>query len=198
MKTQFGGKKAAEIGFPGWNWRHEGKNLPWGAVKAEGMAVIFNTLLGEAMTNTVHHAYLDIRQDGLFYQPAGGNWWMFSQARDGMLSVVFCDLGVGIPNTLPLKKKSLFNKIVALGLSGSDAACIEQAVEDTRSRTNMSGRGHGLGNIVNVVCQHSKGNVTILSNRGCYSLRDGKPARYDFKESIMGTLISWRIPLLGA
>ena len=45
MKTQFGGKKAAEIRFPGWNWRHEGKNLPWGAVKAEGMAVIFNTLL---------------------------------------------------------------------------------------------------------------------------------------------------------
>jgi hypothetical protein len=26
---------------------HGGKNLSWGAVKAEGMAVIFNTLLGQ-------------------------------------------------------------------------------------------------------------------------------------------------------
>ena len=47
MKTRFGGKNAAEIGFPGWNWRHAGKNLPWGAVKAEGMAVIFNNLVEE-------------------------------------------------------------------------------------------------------------------------------------------------------
>lgn len=34
-----------EIGFPGWNWRHEVKNRPWGAVKAEGMGAFFNTLL---------------------------------------------------------------------------------------------------------------------------------------------------------
>lgn len=44
MKTQFGGEKAAEIDFPGWNGRHEVKNRPRGAVKAEGMGTFFNTL----------------------------------------------------------------------------------------------------------------------------------------------------------
>lgn len=154
--------------------------------------------LGEAMTNTKHHAYLGTRPDGLNHTPPGSDWWMFSQARDGYLSVVFCDLGVGIPVTLPLKKQSLWSRLVNSGLSQSDAACIEEAVEDTRTRTNLAGRGHGLGNIVDVVSQYSTGNVVILSNRGCYSLRNGKSTRYDFRDTIMGTMISWRVPLHGA
>lgn len=154
--------------------------------------------LGEAMTNTRHHAYMDTRGDGLNYKQPESDWWMFSQARDGMLSVVFCDLGVGIPNTLPIKKKSLFEKIVSLGLSESDSAYIEQAIEDTRTRTHLPGRGHGLGNIVDTVSRYEKGMVLIFSNRGSYTLKHGKVVTHDFKENIMGTLIYWHVPLQGA
>lgn len=48
MKTRFGGEKTAEIGFVGGHWRHEPKISPRGAVKAEGMVAIFNTLLKSA------------------------------------------------------------------------------------------------------------------------------------------------------
>ena len=154
--------------------------------------------LGEAMTNAIHHAYLEIREDGLNYKPAHNDWWMFSQARQGYLSVVFCDLGIGIPKTLPIKKPGVFERILAMGRSSSDAACIEYAIEDSRTRTGLSERGRGLGNIVNVVSGLKKGVVMVLSNRGFYLSKNGiEPKTYDLKDSILGTLIYWRVPLDG-
>lgn len=154
--------------------------------------------LGEAMTNAIHHAYIDIRSDGLDFSPPHKNWWMFSQARTGYLSVVFCDLGIGIPNTLPIKKPNLFKRIFAMGRAGSDGACIEDAIEDSRTRTQQPERGRGLGNIVNVVSELKGGVVMVLSNRGFYLSQNGStPKTYDLKDSILGTLIYWRVPLVG-
>lgn len=154
--------------------------------------------LGEAMTNAKHHAYIDIREDGLNYTPPRNDWWMFSQSRQGYLSVVFCDLGIGIPNTLPLKKPTLFKRIFALGRAGSDGACIEDAIEDSRTRTLRPERGKGLGNIVDVVSGLKGGVVMVLSNRGFYFSKHGAaPKTYDLNDSILGTLIFWRVPLAG-
>ncbi len=154
--------------------------------------------LGEAMTNSKQHAYLEVREDGLNYKPPNSDWWLFSQAREGYLSVVFCDLGIGIPRTLPLKKPSLFRRIVALGRAESDAACIEGAIEDCRTRTNLPERGKGLGNIVDVVSELNGGVVMVLSNRGFYISKNGvEPRTFDLKDSILGTLIYWRVPLDG-
>lgn len=154
--------------------------------------------LGEAMTNAKHHAYIDIREDGLNYTPPHADWWMFSQARQGYLSVVFCDLGIGIPNTLPLKKPSLFSQLKALGRANSDGACIQDAIEDSRTRTQLPERGKGLGNIVDVVSGLKDGIVMVLSNRGFYlSINGTGPKTHDLKESILGTLIYWRVPLVG-
>lgn len=155
--------------------------------------------LGEAMTNAIHHAYLDVREDNLNYRPPRSDWWMFSQARAGYLSVVFCDLGIGIPRTLPLKRPGLFEKILALGRASSDGACIEYAIEDTRTRTLLPERGKGLGNIVDVVSGLKGGVVMVLSNHGFYLAKNGAvPKIYDLKDSILGTLIYWRVPLAGA
>lgn len=154
--------------------------------------------LGEAMTNAKHHAYLTIREDGLNYTPPHHDWWMFSQAREGFLSVVFCDLGIGIPNTLPLKKPGLYEKIRSLGRASSDGACIEDAIEDSRTRTQLPQRGKGLGNIVNVVSEQKGGVVMVLSNRGFYLSKNGTaPKTCDLKDSILGTLIFWQVPLGG-
>lgn len=151
--------------------------------------------LGEAMTNTRQHAYLYTRDDGLSYQQPTTDWWLFSQARDNTLSVVFCDLGIGIPKSLPIKRKGLFQKLLSMGLSSSDSACIEQAIEETRSSTQLPHRGRGLGNIVDVVSKYQTGLVVIFSNQGYYMLKGGKAVRYDFRDSIMGTLIYWQVPL---
>jgi hypothetical protein len=107
--------------------------------------------LGEAITNAKQHAYIGMRKDDLGFSPAKEDWWMFSQARDGYLSVVFCDLGVGIPATLPIKRPAIFSLLEKLGLATSDAACIAEAFRDSRTRTQTKGRGYGLGNIVNAV-----------------------------------------------
>jgi len=153
--------------------------------------------LGEAMTNAKHHAYTGIRDDQLEFAQPQDDWWMFSQARKGMLSVVFCDLGVGIPVTLPSKKPSIFARLLALGRANSDGACIKEAIDDSMTSTNLPGRGHGLGNIINVVAKSPSGVVMVMSNRGCYIMNKGTKMAFDFKESILGTLIFWRIPLDG-
>lgn len=152
--------------------------------------------LGEAMTNTVHHAYIGIREDGLKYSPIQNDWWMFSQAKGGFLSVVLCDLGIGIPNTLPIKKPNLFKQILALGRDKSDAACIATAIEGGDTRTRRRERGKGLGNIVKVISGLKDGIVMIQSNRGSYYLENGlEPRSIDYKANIMATVISWKVPL---
>src|SRR5262249_36555053 len=133
--------------------------------------------------------------DDLNFKPAQEDWWMFSQARDGYLSVVFCDLGIGIPATLPTKKPLIFAVLEKLGMASSDSACIAEAIKDSRTRTHASGRGYGLGNIVNAVSGVRGGLVIVMSNRGFFLLKDGVITTHDFKDSILGTLISWRIPL---
>lgn len=153
--------------------------------------------LGEAMTNAKHHAYIATRQDGLNFPQPRQDWWMFSQSRGGFLSVVFCDLGVGIPSTLYLSRPELFATLQAFGLADSDAACIEKAIEDSRTRTRIPGRGWGLGNIVNSLSNVRGSTVVVMSNRGFFVLRNGEMTTFNFDRSILGTLIYWRVPLKG-
>jgi len=150
--------------------------------------------LAEAMANAVHHAYDDLRDDGMNF-PDIKDWWMFSQAKDGYLSVVFCDLGVGIPATLPVKRPWLIRQMESLGLPVNDADCIKEAINEGRSQTGMAGRGHGLGNIIDVVENVPKGVAVVLSNRGRYDSRSGRTTSGNYSDSIRGTLIYWRVPL---
>ncbi len=164
---------------------------------------VADTLLGslfrgitEAMTNCHHHAYIGVRSDGMAYQDVQKNWWMFSQEKDGFLTVVFCDLGVGIPNTLPTKKPGIWQRIMSAGKAGSDSSIIEKAVEDSVSRTGKRYRGKGLKQLLEAVQDMQGGALQIFSNRGCYNFIDGKVTLKDFSESIMGTLIHWRVPII--
>ncbi|CAD85292.1 MULTISPECIES: hypothetical protein [Nitrosomonas] len=152
--------------------------------------------LAEAMTNTVHHAYAEIREDGLNHKPSKNNWWMFSQARDGELTVVFCDLGIGIPRSLPKKHPSIFHKMLSLGKI-SDHQCIASSVELNATSTKMPGRGKGLGNIIEIASKNKAGGVIIYSNKGMYRLGPDatEPFSRDLKNSILGTIICWNVTL---
>lgn len=164
---------------------------------------VAETLLGslfrgitEAMTNCHHHAYIGVRPDGLDYQDVQKNWWMFSQEKEGFLTVVFCDLGVGIPNTLPTKKPGIWQRIMSAGKAGSDSNIIEKAVEDSVSRTGKRYRGKGLKQLLEAVQDTQGGALQIFSNRGCYTFAKGKVTLKDFTGSIMGTLIQWKVPII--
>lgn len=152
--------------------------------------------ISEAMTNCHHHAYLMPRKDGLGVVNVSKTWWMFSQEKDGFLSVVFCDLGVGIPETLPIQKPGIWQQVLTLGKAGSDSETIKYAIEDAVTRTGKNYRGKGLKQLLDAVEEHKSGALRIFSNFGCYTYHDEKVRLRDYADSIMGTLISWRIPII--
>ena len=150
--------------------------------------------VSEAMTNVVNHAYSAPRQDGLEVDMKN-DWWMFSAEQNGMLSVVFCDLGAGISGTLPAKRPQVWKRILLRSRRG-DGSVIRYAVADSVSRTRQGHRGKGLGQIVKLIEGVPGAKVAVLSNRGAYS-RDahGEVKVAEFSGSILGTLINWQIPL---
>lgn len=151
--------------------------------------------LSEAMTNCHHHAYIIEREDGLAERDTRNNWWMFSQERDGFLTVVFCDLGAGIPRTLPITRPSLFRQIIGMGSVLKDCDAIDKAIESSISRTGKRHRGKGLKQILAAVQVNPENSVRVMSNSGCYTFQKGKKELQEFGTSIQGTLIAWHIQI---
>lgn len=155
----------------------------------------------EAMTNTVQHAY-DGSIGSRLKHGLGRRWWMLSHERDNLLTVAICDLGIGIPRSLPRSKtfalsdvKTLWRK---LGLNTSDASAIEVAIRLGETRTGQKGRGKGLAEIVEAVNLSDSGGVFISSNRGVLSCAPGKRhVTRNTPHSIHGTLIHWSVPISG-
>jgi len=164
--------------------------------------------VSEAMTNVSQHAYMDLRNDGANIVGEKG-WWMFCREEDDHISVAFCDLGVGIPITLPKtiegnKEESLFKTILQTLFGSdkvkySDGELIRAAIEIKRSRTQKRHRGKGLLDMIKAIDNTQGGRLTILSNKGCYlyNLNNTKPSEdiKNYKDSIFGTLIIWSLPI---
>ena len=121
---------------------------------------------------------------------------MFSQEKDGWLTVVFCDLGIGIPGTLPIKKPSLWKRFQNFG-SQLDAHAIQEAIGESRTRTGLHHRGKGMKQLVDVVARMGSGQVTIFSNKGSFTLKSNTESIFQYKDNIFGTLINWRVPIRG-
>lgn len=151
--------------------------------------------LSEAMTNCHHHAYTGTRNDGLALSVAERRWWMFSQARDGALEVVFCDLGVGIPETLPANRPAWRTRLESFFGQCADQEAIWEATNVATTSTDERHRGKGLPEIVSLVRIIPGAVVSIRSNRGSIVLSTGRGSGMTTRESIFGTLISWRIPM---
>ena len=164
--------------------------------------------VSEAMTNVSQHAYLNLRDDGAKIVGDKG-WWMFCREEEDHISVAFCDLGVGIPITLPKtiednKEESLFKTILQTLFGSdkdkySDGELIRAAIEIKRSRTQKRHRGKGLLDMIKAIDNTQGGRLTILSNKGCYlyNLDNTIPSEdvKNYKDSIFGTLIIWSLPI---
>lgn len=166
--------------------------------------VLYNGIV-EAMTNCVHHAYVEARDDELSATEEAG-WWMFAQEKSGRLSIVICDLGIGIPNSLPKTHEASLVRRTLEALSRAakvkgyrDVDFIRAALEIGNSRTRQPGRGYGVAQLRAVVESIKEGSLRIYSNKGCYTYgkQHGNPSeRHDeYGTSIHGTLIEWSVPL---
>lgn len=161
--------------------------------------------LTEAVVNSLEHAYIEPRGDGLPHHPTT-KWWMLAQLRDGHLAIGVCDLGIGIPRSLPLRhdlgrvRSWLDLAVTALGADHPDSRAIHAAFAVGKSRTGASHRGRGLRDTLRVLEQHGQGMLVIVSNRGVYSHElSGSAApsvqSITLPRSISGTLTFWRLPL---
>jgi hypothetical protein len=165
----------------------------------------------EAMANSVDHAY-----PGTGATHPENRWWMLVGTSSDKITLIVCDLGVGIPVTLPQKHPdSLLKSIFKLcGIMGNgDADLIHASTFIKRSRTNQTHRGKGGADIRAITEHFPSALLSIRSNRGCYVVagarREGSmPDGYkllpgtngrewsaSYNGSIQGTLIEWTVSL---
>ena len=157
--------------------------------------------VSEAVINSVQHAYV---------QPRGvpgprmnhRRWWMLSQETSDALTVVVCDLGIGIPRSLPLNwDESILSRIAPLvSESGPDAIALKAALTLGRTGTGKKHRGKGLPQIWSAVQgadRVEKCGIMIHSNKGkiAWSGKTGEELAKQFSSSIFGTVVMWTVPL---
>ena len=159
----------------------------------------------EAISNCVDHAYPSARPDGLDLDDK--RWWMFVGIMMGRLVVAVCDLGVGIPTTVPQKHSWDKIRVVLekLKLKGTrDSEMIHASTYLRSSRTEQSHRGKGGKDIRDLLNHYPGARLTIYSNKGCFhdkntTLLTGQKykvgALNEQKRSILGTIIEWSVPL---
>lgn len=210
LATLLGGKNVLEISADTVRfWRHatgyliDGEELESIFRHYEG--VVYESLKGslyrgvtEAMGNSVEHAYQEERGDGIPLS-VEKRWWMFSQEKDGMLTVACCDLGIGIPRHLKSGRrwtlKDVFAWIQKFGARKKDSSYIRVALQLGMSATNRQGRGKGFQDIIKVIERTGRGEMRIFSNHGVYEYKSRIEDWNDYPTSIMGTIVEWTIPL---
>lgn len=154
---------------------------------------LFADCLNEAVYNTVNHAY-DFEVKGL-PDPRLRKWWMFSQVKSGLVTVVILDLGVSIPRSLLQKPEW---KDYAR-LRKRDGQLIEAAACSTRTSTRLPHRGKGLPEMLEFSENLAAGGLRILSRFGVFSFDASTKImlRDKYYQAIPGTLVMWQIPISG-
>lgn len=144
----------------------------------------------EAITNTVMHAYPQANGNQ-------GNWWMFAGIKDSSLTVIICDLGIGIPVSLKTKRPRFTQRIKDLITNKKDSKLIEIAMVEGKSISDKSHRGLGMVELKKLITTIGKGKLTIMSNKGIF-FYEGEEQRinfFDHETSINGTTVGWNIPI---
>lgn len=162
----------------------------------------FYAALTEALLNCLNHAYPEkIPKE----KKIRNRWWLSGHYHQpsGRLHVMFCDLGVGIPQTLPRTqgtenlRKLLSN--FTLGKYSDDGAMISAAMKIGRSKTGNQYRGKGLNDLRKFIEKIGAGKLIIYSNKGRYNytLKDSivREVTNTHNHSIYGTLIHWSVPI---
>ena len=152
----------------------------------------------EAMCNCVEHGYHEdfcVLQNKKYKK-----WWCLSAVIDGFLDVIVCDLGVGIPYTLPRTQSSsmidrLSKKIGKIFSSDSDYIKASLLVKKTRTQEEF--RGKGGQDLKSIVENTPFSTLQVHSNKGSYTYKTStkaltpKETAYDNKIAMAGTITGW-------
>lgn len=149
--------------------------------------------MSEAVTNTRKHAYPTTDSNV-------NKWWLFSQAKDGVLDVVICDLGIGIPSSLMVKPemRDYFRKLFMIGRPSShDKELIKVATSTNRSSTGLEYRGKGLPQMLDFVKQSDHGGFRVHSGSGSYTFnaQTKRDKAFTYRHKIKGTTVQWSLKL---
>ena len=148
----------------------------------------------EATKNAFIHAYIEERQLSAVANDQTA-WWMFSQIKDGKITVAICDLGIGIPGNLPKTNENMFMKVRKAIKGTIDAHLIENAILTPSSRTRKGYRGNGLKKIAKIAMDDSRASLVIHSGRGYVEIMKGHWNKTNFTQKFPGTLVAWKLPL---
>jgi hypothetical protein len=123
------------------------------------------------------------------------------------LIIIVCDLGVGIPSTIPknYSKASIRDVLEFLKVSKTnDSELIHASTYLNKTRTKMAHRGKGGKDIRGLLDHYPGASLGIYSNKGCFkdsnrTTRSGAKHAFALKDeqkkSIKGTVIEWSIPI---
>ncbi|PCJ48338.1 MAG: hypothetical protein COA74_09505 [Gammaproteobacteria bacterium] len=154
----------------------------------------------ESISNSVEHGYKHLNSSHLSRH---SRWWAFGGINNGVLTLLTCDLGAGIPLTLPrvIDEKWLARTLKFCGFeTNQDAELIQAATVLRETATKEEHRGKGLNDMKKIVEQTPGSTLIIHSNRGSYLYHVNKNGETvsklkGYKSSINGTIIEWQMPL---
>lgn len=162
-------------------------------------APIYDPLI-ESMKNAIEHAYADIGDDLATYHHFGRRWWMTGAYDEDThcIEVVFLDLGMTIPATLPNSRywKNLQKDPIYGPHLHHDSVRTRAAMLYGMSQTGQYQRGKGFKNIVEPAYRHPKNAVIVISRRAhCFVINSEVNISAECNIPFAGTLISWHINL---
>lgn len=169
----------------------------------------------EALSNAAEHAYSDL--DGVSRTFREKRWWLFTAVLNNELIVYVCDLGHGIPVTLPFTQepnvlKEAMKRVISrlppqakkvLSIREGDALQIATSTLIKETRTSLTYRGKGGNDIKSFIDSNPSAEVRIYSNRGYWRYKN-MPSQsrkseigmgYNNKRSINGTIVGWAVPV---
>ena len=155
--------------------------------------------LVEAMSNSVEHAY---RPDLYTAEQPATKWWCFAAIMNNRLITLVCDLGLGIPKTLPKTQSKKFFSTIAEYIGhalNSDSDYIKASLELKKSATKLDYRGKGGPDLQSLIAKIPNAKLVIHSNKGSYTYTNRGKAKpetcYDNKTSISGTIVECSLEL---
>jgi anti-anti-sigma regulatory factor len=152
----------------------------------------------EAIDNAHGHAYDEVMMKEMSARifPSDKRWWMFFGVIDSKLTIVTCDLGLGIPATV--KRQGHWEKVCQfladpVGRS-DDGNIIKATIAQARSRTEDPHRGKGMARLKKAIEDNGQGGLIVCSNRGWYAFKEFEYTK-SYKDQVEGTIIGWSIPI---
>lgn len=162
---------------------------------------MFDDAISEAIANSVEHAYIK-EQELITIDKA---WWLSGSYNIETKELFFgCyDQGIGVKDALGhldnrLVKKWIENLKI---MTQSDSNVIETLVTKELPKYKNTDRGHGFKHFIKFIEDYSHGSLNIYSKKGeCKFVKQEESIitqKYDYDDSLHGTLIVWKIKISG-